>query len=308
MVFFACDPASFEGRCATEKEIKEYFTNHFILTAQNTESFDAVDYSDDFIRKETKLDQLYLSQKASPRYFIDYQQHNVETNDSRLGLSSPKDTTYYAVETSRTGTIPDEYPKAYIAYWYQMSLHTVSETRNVYTVLDWLGDIGGLFDALSLIVGALVSLVGGRILQITLLTNIFVQRDYPDPQLEREGNPKKFESTPFTITWRSWFIEKLKYGIRCACKARTTVSDRLLKKSSVYIEKQLDFGRFVRQQARYRSLLKAMASQTLWKMSRYSTDLTLCSKCDYSENDISSESEIDLNELNAEELTPVEAK
>ena len=126
MVFFACDPASFEGRCATEKEIKEYFTNHFILTAQNTESFDAVDYSDDFIRKETKLDQLYLSQKASPRYFIDYQQNNVETSDDILGLSSPKQTTYYSVETSKTGTIPDEYCKAYIAFWYQMSLHTVS--------------------------------------------------------------------------------------------------------------------------------------------------------------------------------------
>jgi len=42
-------------------------------------------------------------------------------------------------------------------------------------------------------------------------------------------------------------------------------------------------------------------------MSRYSTDLTLCANCDTSDNEISSESEIDLNELNAEELTPVEA-
>ena len=308
MVFFACHPESYEGRCADEKEIKEYLSNHYIFTAQNTERFDAVDYSNDFIKKEVKLDQLYLSQKASPRYFIDYQQHSVETSDDRLGLSSPKQTTYYAVETSKTGTIPDAYPKAYIAYWYQMSLHTVSQTRNVYTVLDWLGDIGGLFDALSLIVGALVSLVGGRILQITLLTSIFVQRDYPDPQLERVGNPNKVESSAITVTWWSWFAEKLKQGMRCACKARLTASDRLMKKSSVIIEKQLDFARFVRQQARYRSLLKATVSQTLWKMSRYSTDLTLCSKCDYSENEISSESEIDLDELNAEELTPIEAK
>jgi len=307
-VFFACDPASYEGRCATEKEIKTFFTNHFILTAQNTERFDAVDYSDDFIRKETKLDSLYLSQYISPRYFIDYQQYNVETNDSRLGLSAPKDTIYYAVETSRTGTIPDEYSKAYIAYWYQMSLHTVSQKRNVYTVLDWLGDIGGLLDALSLIAGTVISLVAGRILQVSLLSNIFLQRDYSDAQLERVGNPNKVESSTITVTWWSCFAEKLKHEMRCVCKARTTVSDRLLKKSSIYIEKQLDFGRFVRQQARYRSLLKAMASQTLWKLSRYSSDLTLCSKCEESDNEISSESEIDLNELNAEELTPIEAK
>jgi len=126
MVFFACDPESYEGRCANEKEVKEYFANHYILTAQNTERFDAVDYSNDFIKKETKLEVFYLSQKASPRYFIDYQQHNVETKDSRLGLSAPKDTTYYSVTNSKTSTIPDEYSKAYIAFWYQMSLHTVS--------------------------------------------------------------------------------------------------------------------------------------------------------------------------------------
>jgi len=250
---------------------------------------------------------MYLSSKTNPRYFIDYQQNNVETSDDILGLSSPKQTTYYSVETSKTGTIPDEYPKAYLAYWYQMSLHTVSQTRNVYTVLDWLGDIGGLFDALSLIAGALVSFVGRRIFQIAMLSNIFLQRDYQDPQLEKTGKPMEIKSTPITITWRSWFTEKLKKGMRCACKARDTASDRLLKKSSVVIEKQLDFARFVRHQARFRSLLKATVSRTLWKMSRYSTDLTLCSKCDYSENEISSESEIDLNELNAEELTPVEA-
>jgi len=59
-----------------------------------------------------------------------------------------------------------------------MSLHRVTHTRNVYTVLDWLGDIGGLFDALSLLAGTLISFVAGKIFQITLLSNIFVQRDY----------------------------------------------------------------------------------------------------------------------------------
>jgi len=36
--------------------------------------------------------------------------------------------------------------------------------------------------------------------------------------------------------------------------------------------------------------------------------LTLCSKCDEEDEEITSESEIDLTELNAEELTPVEQK
>jgi len=201
---------------------------------------------------------------------MDYQQNNVETSDDRLGLSPPEETTYYAVSNSKTGSIPDEYPKAYIAYWYQMSLHTVSQNRNVYTVLDWLGDIGGLFDALTVIAGALVSLVAGKIFQILLLSTVFMQRDYQDLQNPSQGSPQAVPPSAITtITWWSWFVEKLKNVMRCACKARVTASDRLMSKSSEYIEKQLDFARFVRQQARYHSLLKASVSRTLWKLSRF---------------------------------------
>jgi len=117
-MFFACDANTYNGTCANSTEIKDFFTDHFIVTAQNTERFDASDYTKGFIKKETKIENMYLSQYASPRYFIDYQQSKVETNDDRLGLSSVEKKTYYAVETSKTGTIPDEYPKAYIAYWY----------------------------------------------------------------------------------------------------------------------------------------------------------------------------------------------
>jgi len=52
LLFFACEQSKFEGRCATENEIKKFFTNHFFMTAQNTERFDASDYTDGYIKKE----------------------------------------------------------------------------------------------------------------------------------------------------------------------------------------------------------------------------------------------------------------
>jgi len=55
-MFFACDPETFEGRCADSKEITEFFTDNFIMTAKNAARFDASDYSNDFIIKETELD------------------------------------------------------------------------------------------------------------------------------------------------------------------------------------------------------------------------------------------------------------
>jgi len=56
----------------------------------------------------------------------------------------------------------------------------VSQNRNVYTVLEWLRDIGGLFSILTSIAGALVSMVAGKIFKIMLLSTIFKQRDYQD--------------------------------------------------------------------------------------------------------------------------------
>jgi len=53
LLFSACDPETFEGRCADSKEIKEFFTDNFIMTATNAARFDSSDYSNDFIKKET---------------------------------------------------------------------------------------------------------------------------------------------------------------------------------------------------------------------------------------------------------------
>ena len=53
--------------------------------------------------------------------------------------------------------------------------------RETYALLDWLGDIGGLFDALRILVGSLIAPFTTQILKVELLSSVFrsLKRDQP---------------------------------------------------------------------------------------------------------------------------------
>ena len=52
----------------------------------------------------------------------------------------------------------------------KMSLDLLTWMRQTYSLLDWLGDLGGLFDALWYVVSLIVRPASAFVLQTTLLT------------------------------------------------------------------------------------------------------------------------------------------
>jgi len=57
--------------------------------------------------------------------------------------------------------------------WIEISPDTVQHSRSVYSVLDWLGDVGGLFDALNLIARVLLSSLTTLIFKLGLFNRLF---------------------------------------------------------------------------------------------------------------------------------------
>ena len=55
--------------------------------------------------------------------------------------------------------------------------------RETYSMLDWLGDLGGLFDALRLLCTLGIFPVSSFSLQATLMSKLFRQRPSTDPSL-----------------------------------------------------------------------------------------------------------------------------
>ena len=61
----------------------------------------------------------------------------------------------------------------------KMSLDLVTWTRQTYSLLDWLGDLGGLFDALWYIAHFIVQPASAFVLKTTLLASFFRLQEKP---------------------------------------------------------------------------------------------------------------------------------
>ena len=71
----------------------------------------------------------------------------------------------------------------FISVEINLSLDLISWERSTYNVLDWLGDLGGLYDALFILLKALLSPIAGFTLYSTLLTKFFRFRA-SEPEVE----------------------------------------------------------------------------------------------------------------------------
>jgi len=67
----------------------------------------------------------------------------------------------------------ETYKDVLFSVWIDISPDIVNHTRSVYSVLDWLGDVGGLFDALNLIARVLLSSLTTLFLKLRLFNRLF---------------------------------------------------------------------------------------------------------------------------------------
>ena len=67
----------------------------------------------------------------------------------------------------------DTYKDVLTSVWIEVSPDIVHHTRSVYSVLDWLGDVSGLFDALNLIFRVLLSSLTTLIFKLGLFNRLF---------------------------------------------------------------------------------------------------------------------------------------
>ena len=92
--------------------------------------------------------------------------------------------------------------------------------RNTYSTLEWLGDIGGLFDALS----ALGSLISAPFTAMALEAELFIRflpailRKTTKNDSDKSNKRKNHSSKNFLCCWfknkRSLFIQRIKHSLR----------------------------------------------------------------------------------------------
>ena len=144
-----------------------------------------------------------------------------------------------------------------------LSLHKKVINRQTYSLLDWLGDFGGLIDGLFYFCKFLISPVASFSLQATLLSTLFRHR--PSDALKKL-NPVKLNSSFFyqyfntgddkneTVLYKNIrrdfqvtkTLQKLTfYAVNLCCNRQYK---RMMHKATSRIDKELDLRKFIMRQ------------------------------------------------------------
>ena len=109
--------------------------------------------------------------------------------------SGSRDQAYYEIHRHETLSISE--PGVVQRFEFEMSLDVIQNNREVYTVMDMLGDIGGLLDFILIVVKAVFSIVltiSGSELMTNLTNKLFFHYERDMVQLDKSNGLLKLAS------------------------------------------------------------------------------------------------------------------
>ena len=78
----------------------------------------------------------------------------------------------------------------YTSLEFNISLDLMNWSRSTYSLLDWLGDLGGLFESLSYICAVFIQPSTVFTLRTSLLTSLFRFKEKSEPDLDASDSKK----------------------------------------------------------------------------------------------------------------------
>ena len=149
---------------------------------ENTESFKNNDYSDSKIQRVSKSIWYMVNSQYRSEYINEMQVTQLELQDSihlgELHEASPTISSIY-----RNGERPYEFfDDVHMEIVYEVNLDLRRLRRSVYSLLDWIGDVGGLFEAMSVVFGLIVAAYQYKVLEQYLVRNLFMWKEFKGDQ------------------------------------------------------------------------------------------------------------------------------
>lgn len=157
VVFERCDRT--KRVCKSDGEIKQWLQSKYLVIAQNEKRFNEDLFEDRRIQLLSRVTWSAVSPDIRSDYVKQVTFADLSLNDSPFGIGDS------AVEYEKIFKVSDS-PMRVMPYsnnfqtavTFEISSSTLIYTRHVYSSLDWLRDIGGLYGALNGICIVLVAL------------------------------------------------------------------------------------------------------------------------------------------------------
>ena len=233
-----------------------------ILVYFNQESFKQDEYGDLRIGRQSVIRNIQVDEYR-PNYvdlyiwknqlqdeieFIKYGEEE-EFEYNTVEFASPIPSAWFDHPSS--GNPDGRYKFTSIAF--QMCLDSMVIERSTYSILEWLGDVGGLFDAL-LIIGALIaSPMVSFTMRLNVMHSIF---RYVASLNQIDPDVKKMQFRERMRSHLNWDIDKLEtIPTKNFCSANISLLicrhsryKRMMGKANVSVAKELDLLKFIRRQ------------------------------------------------------------
>ena len=147
-----------------------------------TQSFNQDGYGEEAIKSTSMFFQQQVSAGQNVWIAAQYQRNEVDDESAFLQLGQSTKLEFHTFDTlvtqpsAWTEFPTDDEPSKkfkYASFEIELSQDVIMWQRQTYSVLDWLGDLGGLFDALRLIGWAITSPFSSYVMKMALMIKFF---------------------------------------------------------------------------------------------------------------------------------------
>ena len=182
-----------------------------------------------------------------------------------------------------------------VSYEFDLTLHRID--RDVYSILDWIGDVGGLNEGLFLFFSVILAYFQYFDFENFLVDRLFRQyqpRNWATEKYhkyeKRDGTEFKRGQQNFNEKETSWISQRC--NTHCKCWCRLNRQERLYGKARNRLYEEIDIVNFIKKIRRYEEfrgkVSKALdLTQTNQRRDKQDSDafMHLVESCDSDEND-----------------------
>ena len=161
--FEKCDP-TLRSTCKDEDEILRWLRRKFILTYTNQRRFRIQNYDEKKVVEEARTNWIPINSQLREEIVFKMEITELTLEDERVwlsfGLGQQPDNETFMFKFVEAPTRPYEFENnVHISITFEMDLNLKQIDRQVYNLLDLIGDIGGLGEGLFFMTYTLLSVI-----------------------------------------------------------------------------------------------------------------------------------------------------
>ena len=167
--------------CKSDEEIDEWLKKKYILVYENQWDYNVNTYGrEKRLMPVSRFDFITIDPYHKKQDIREVRIEDVTFHDSLLQIGSltSDSAKFFSITDGKSRPIWEREDLYMVRY--EMSLDKVEHERTVYGILDWLGDVGGLLEALIYISTALLFFIQFFPLEQTLIKKLFSFSDSED--------------------------------------------------------------------------------------------------------------------------------